>query len=180
MHSGDATYPRFTILDEAVDDGTVHSPRQLPFRGVGWVLRWSAAIAVLLWSLVQLADFGFRLAAERTLLRAAQAGALEAMLPRATRQSVSGAVVRRLGSFGVHPGDLKVYLSQNGAPAVGSIRLQPGDRLSVTLVLSGKTALPRWMRKLTFWRSDRMLEARAERRLPGRELPKADRRLPST
>ena len=50
-------------------------------RGVGWVLAWAGALAVLAIAAGVLTEFAYVLAAERTLTVAARAGAMEATLP---------------------------------------------------------------------------------------------------
>jgi hypothetical protein len=171
----DANAPRFTILDDPLVDPPQNAVGRLPIRGIGWVLRWAATAAVLAMSLVRLACFGFQLAAEQTLAKSARAGALEATLPRASYESVAQTVERRLGGLVQPSSGWKLYLEQNGKPVRSGIRLQEGDCLSVALVLPGQSALPGWLRPLNLWVSDRSIEARAERRIPGRQLP--DRRI---
>src|SRR5437764_1142099 len=68
-------------------------------RGVGWVLAWAGALAVLATGAGVLTEFAYVLAAERTLSVAARAGAMEATLPRATYQSVTAAVDGRLNQY---------------------------------------------------------------------------------
>ncbi|HEY4234508.1 MAG TPA: hypothetical protein VGM76_13830, partial [Lacipirellulaceae bacterium] len=46
-------------------------------RGVGWVLKWVSAIAVLCATTIMLLDFACRLAAEQAVVRAAAAGLRE-------------------------------------------------------------------------------------------------------
>ena len=76
--------PEITVPTEAV-------------RGVGWVLRWAAAIAVFGVAGIVLLDFACRLGAEQALARAATAGLREASLPRATSRSVEQSIRGELG-----------------------------------------------------------------------------------
>src|SRR3972149_1143722 len=86
----------------------------VPVRGVGWVLRWAAALTVLAASAAILLAFAYQLAAERALAGAAAAGLREASLPRATSGSVEAVVRRQLaGRFDVHRATT-VELLQNG------------------------------------------------------------------
>jgi hypothetical protein len=140
-------------------------------RGVGWVLQWYAALATLCVAVSILAQFGYCLAAERTLARAARAGALEATLPRATLQSVAQTVERRLAGFSPQVADrLRFSLQQNGAPIRGVIQAREGDRLSVNLAIPTREVLPRWLRTICFWRADAQIEVHAERQIPVRQL----------
>jgi hypothetical protein len=110
------------------------------------------------------------MAAERTLARAARAGALEATLPRATRQSIEQLVERRLTCLAVTPGELRIGVEQNGAPVRGVVQAGDGDRLSVAIAVSSDAVLPHWLRGTNFWSGASQIVVRAERRMPGREL----------
>jgi len=118
-------------------------------RGVGWVLRWAAALAVLSASATILVAFGYELAAERTLAQAAAAGIREAALPRATGRSVERAVRRQLASFLDLDRMTKITLERNGWVVRGAIQRQAGDLVSLTLSAPGDAALPRWLHVLT-------------------------------
>jgi hypothetical protein len=61
-------------------------------------------------------------------------------------------------------------LQQNGAPVGGAFRVGDGDRLTVTLAVSTRDVLPRWLGHLSFWQAESQIVVQAERRLPGREL----------
>jgi hypothetical protein len=137
-------------------------------RGIGWILRWTAALATLFVAAVFLAQFSYCLAAERALSRAARAGALEATLPRATHQSVARAVARHLD--GRRTGGLQLTLQHNGVPVAGVIRACGGDQLAVALALPTLDVLPRWLRGVSFSQTQSHVAARSERRMPGREL----------
>jgi len=144
-------------------------------RGVGWVLRWAAALAVLIASLVILIDFAYTLAAEQTLARAARAAALEATLPHATLQSIVDTAERRMQDLDEDRGTWKIYVEQNGTPVRGVLRPQEGDRLTVTLAVPSQAVLPGWLHIASAWQSDRPIEARAERRMPTHRLPNRGR-----
>lgn len=143
-------------------------------RGVGWVFQWSAAITTLLFAACLLTQFGYRLAAELTLARAARAGALEATLPRASCHSVRQSVERRLEDFPQQPSRrLRFSVQQNGAPVRGMIRAGEGDRLTVTLAVPTQHVAPQWLGAVRFWWADAWIEARAERQIPVRQLSPA-------
>jgi hypothetical protein len=141
-------------------------------RGVGWVLQWSAAMAVLFLALCLLAQLAYCLAAELALARAARAGVLEATLPRATLDSVARSIERRLGHLPQREcGRARFSLLCNGAPVRGLVQATDGGQLSVTLAMPLREALPGWLRPMCVWAADSQLEARAELRKPGRQLP---------
>jgi len=143
-----------------------------PTRGVGWVLQWFGAIATMFFAVSLLTQFGYCLATELVLGRAARAGALEATLPRASYQSVRQSVERRLQNPPLLSDRLRFSLQQNGAPVRGAILAQQDDRFSVTLAVPTHDVLPRWLRTACFWRADSYIEARAVRLEPGRQLPR--------
>ncbi len=145
-------------------------PRVQPTRGIGWVLKWTAAAVVLFYSTTVLTEFAYSLAAEQLLVRAARAAVLEATLPRATVHSVEQLVLRRLGDAVASQGGVKLALLQNGVGV--SKKLQPlgGDRLSISLAMPAQALMPDWLRTLTLWRGSAIVQARAERIMPGRKL----------
>ena len=107
--------------------------RALPVRGVGWVLRWAATLMVLAAAAVILVVFGYQLAAERALARAAAAGLREAALPRATNQSIEAVVRRRLAGTLALDRATRVSLANAG-----------GWR-SIHLAAPLSAVLPRWL-----------------------------------
>ena len=107
--------------------------RPLPVRGVGWVLRWAATLMVLAAAAVILVVFGYQLAAERALARAATAGLREAALPRATNDSVEAVVRRRLA--GTLALDRATRIDLTNA----------GGRRSIGLAVPMDVVLPRWL-----------------------------------
>ena len=144
-----------------------------PTRGVGWVLQWFAAAVAMVVAGIALAQFGCCLAAELALARAARAGVLEATLPLATFQSVAQTVERRLASLPQRRENrFRLGLQQNGVPIRGAVQSREGDLFCVTLSVPARAILPRWLRTVCFWRSDWQIEVRAERRLPGRQIPR--------
>jgi len=110
------------------------------------------------------------LAAERTLSVAARAGAMEATLPRATYQSVTAAIDRRLIQYPLLAKQLHMSLVQNGALVQSQFHQHQGDLFAITLSGPGSSAVPEWLRTLLFWRGESAIQAHAERRLPGRKL----------
>jgi len=139
-------------------------------RGVCWVLAWAGAIAVLTIASGVLAEFAYVLAAERTLLIAARAGAMEATLPRATYQSITAAVDRRLSQYPLLAKQLHLSLLQNDALVQSQFRPHEGDRFAITLSGPSSSAVPDWLRTLMFWRGESAIYAHAEQQLPGRKL----------
>lgn len=139
-------------------------------RGITWVMQWAIAIATLLVATGVLVEFGYCLAAELALSRAARAGVLEATLPRATYQSISQSVERRLARWPQLTGHLQLTLLQNGAAIRPAFRPADGDQLSLSLTVPSRAAMPRWLRALNFWRADSQIEVHAERQMPGRHL----------
>jgi hypothetical protein len=139
-------------------------------RGILWVLRWAAAMAVLFVSGSVLAEFAYCVAAEHTVARAARAGALEATLPRATTKSITESVARRLASFPDAAGQTRLAIQRNGRPILGPMIVQAGDRISVHVTVPSNAVLPRWLRAVKFWHGSAPIEVRAERDVPGRMI----------
>jgi hypothetical protein len=139
-------------------------------RGVVWVLRWCATFAVLFFSACTLMEFAYCLAAERTLVRAARAGALEATLPRATSRTVAETIERRLTAYRGIAAQMQLVFEQNDLPLGRRFGPQPGDRLSVSLMVPVRSVLPRWLQCVNFWRDAAYIRVRAERQMPGRVL----------
>jgi hypothetical protein len=158
----------------AVEVNAIHASGGIPFDGVPvymrrdarWVLKWAAAIAVIMLTAGILIDFGTALAAERALRRAAEAGIVEATLPRATRQSVLATIERRLPRSSVDPRQLNFTLLDEGQPVLGRIRPREGDRLSIILSANVTSPLSTWFHK----NSRAPLTVRTEREVPGRRL----------
>jgi hypothetical protein len=143
----------------------------LPVRGVGWVLRWAATLAVLAVSAVILLTFVYQLAGERTLARAASAGLREAALPRATSRSVETVVRHHLaGRFDLHRATT-IELQQNGSPVKGVVRPQSGDQLLLTLAAPARAALPAWLRALVPWQAHAAIATQIERRSTSSSRP---------
>ena len=151
------------------------SPPQhsIPLRGVSWVLKWAAAIGVLFVAACALLQFGYCLAAEQALARTAKAAALEATLPRASQQTIVETIERRLTGYSIPTGSLRIAVQQNGVPVRRAFRIADDDRISVTLSIEADAVLPVWLRTVSLWRNDSQIEARAERRIPGRQLKMA-------
>jgi hypothetical protein len=138
--------------------------------GVIDVLKWAVALSVIFFAGCVLLQLGYCMAAERVLSHAARAGALEATLPRATRESVVQSIERRLPDISYAASDLQIAIRHNDAPIQRVFRLADDDRVSVTISLPVDAALPTWLRKVGFWRDAPRVEASAERRVPGRQL----------
>jgi hypothetical protein len=157
--------------DEPAPDGLdVADSARGTARGAGWVLRWAAALGVLAWSASVLVEFGYCLAAEQTLARAARAGVMEATLPRATGHSIEQVIWKRLDEWAIPHSGARIALVHNGTPVAGVFQPRPGDRISITLTVSSQAVLPGWLQAVTSWSGDRPITAHAERELPHRFL----------
>ena len=157
-------------LMEPVDEDEAAPSPHLPTRGARWVLQWAAAAAVLLIAVGGVTQFAYLVAAEHTLNLAALAGATEATLPRATLESVTAAVERRLAGYALKSGQLQITMLQNGTPVGRQFRAGEGDRLALTISVPTSATLPAWLRKLSPWHNEAPTSARAEREVPGRKL----------
>jgi hypothetical protein len=171
----DATQSSFDLLshfDGATATANAEVARRVqPTRGIGWVLRWAAATAVLCYATAVLTEFAYSLAAEQLLARAARAGVLEATLPRATADSVEQSVWRRLAAYVASQGEVKLVLLDNGVGVSKAFHPRGGDHLLLVLAMPAQALMPNWLRSLTSWRGDTRVEARSERVMPGRQLP---------
>jgi hypothetical protein len=139
-------------------------------RGVGWVLRWAAALGGLWFAGCVLTEFCYCLTAEYMLARAARAGALEASLPRATYGSVADAVRRRLPSGTSLLDQLRVGVMQNGTSVGGAFRATGGDQITVAVTVPVRTILPGWLTALGLPWAESQIEVCAQRQVPGRFL----------
>ena len=135
-----------------------------------WLLQRAAAVAILLVAATILLEFAYTCAAEHALSVAARAGATEATLPRATYQSVSAAIDRRLTDYPGLQSHLQLTLLRNGQPIASQLHASDGDRFSITLSVQSTSTLPTWLQKLLPWQRSSMLIASAERTVPGRKL----------
>jgi hypothetical protein len=133
----------FPTLD--VSRAHVDAQRSEPSRGVRWVLLWAAALAVLGWAAVILLAFGYQLAAEQRLSRAAAAGLREATCERATSRTVEQTIHRRLVERGYAGQRVSIALQRNGASVSGVVRPAAGDRLCVSLSVPTESVLPGWL-----------------------------------
>ena len=138
--------------------------------GVGWVLAWASALAVIALVMVVLAEFAYVFKAEHALRIAARAGAMEATLPRATYQSAVATIERRLESYPSLTKQLEIRLQQNDVLVQSQFRQQAGDQITITLSAPKGLATPLWLRSLTTARRDAKIQARAEQQIPGRRL----------
>jgi hypothetical protein len=168
MDSAQASGDLLTRFDDFSNGIVLGHERSTRTRGVGWVLRWAAALAVLWLSACVLAEFAYSLGAEHTLARAAQAGALEATMPRATYRSVVETINRRIAMRDRWAAQLTISVDRNGAAVGGPIRAAGGDRMEVTIVVPARAVLPPWLSFLPFQTGESEIEVRAERDVPGR------------
>jgi hypothetical protein len=154
-----------------------HRPRerfieisQITRRGIGWVLPWTGALAVLAIAAGLLAEFACIASAEHALSNAARAAAIEATLPRATYQSVAATVERRLARYPALAKRVLLTLSQNGVPVQTQFRQHEGERITVSLSAPESAGIPRWLQRFSFRRIDSRMQAEAEQLVPGRKL----------
>ena len=115
-------------------------------RGVGWVLLWAAALTVLVMAASMLAQFGYLIAAENALNVAAQAGVMEATLPRSTYQSVTATVRRRLEEQPHFSEHITLTLLQNGKHVIDPLRWR-GRRVLDRSIRAGQLRDPRLARE---------------------------------
>lgn len=160
----------FERADRSESAAAIELPAFAKVRDARWVLRWAAAFTTLVIAAGTLIEFGYLMAAERMLNFAARAGAMEATLPRATYDSVLGAVERRLAGYSQMKGHVQLTLLQDGKPVKRLLPAGGGVRFSVVLQAPASAAVPGWLTKLTPWRTAEPLLARADRTALGRQL----------
>jgi hypothetical protein len=144
-----------------------------PSVGVKCVLKWAAALAVLNYGACNLLQAGYCLAAERVLLDAVRAGALEATLPQSTRATVTETVERHLNQQSIAMAYATVTIRQNGMPVGRAAHFAEGSVVSVSVAIRAADVLPIWLSSITSHGSDSRLQASVERRVPGKHLPVA-------
>jgi hypothetical protein len=127
------------------------------------VLGWAFSLTVFAAAAVFVMQMAFVIAAEQSLIAAAQAAVDEATLPRATRATVQAAVDRRLAPTGLAVAACQVALQQNGAGVSRSIRSRPGDRLSVAISVASRDVLPRWLARWSVLNRRETVSVRADR-----------------
>jgi hypothetical protein len=150
-----------------------HINRRSPLthsRGIRWILKWSAALAVLFVAASQLIEFASLCSAEHSLSLAARAGAFEATLPRANYKSIAAAVDRKLVAYPQLSGQTQLTVLQNGRPISQQLRPGENDRISVTITAPASAFTPHWLLKLPQWSNDTHLTAHAERTTPSHKL----------
>lgn len=131
-------------------------------RGIGWVLKWAAAVCVLSATAIILLSFAYRLAAERALAEAATIGLRAAALPRATTRSVEQSIHRELAKYIGSEGGVSVALQSAGKPVKGAIDHRSSGQLSVTLSAPLAASLPNWLSALSPWSRDTLLVAKVD------------------
>jgi hypothetical protein len=130
-------------------------------RGIGWVLRWAAAILVLGITGIVLLDFAYRISAEQALVRAAAAGIREAAMPRATSHTIEQSIRRELGGCYLLGGKTSVALQSAGRPVKGSIAGKTGGGFTITLSAPVDAALPSWLQALWPWNGHAVITTHA-------------------
>jgi hypothetical protein len=149
-------------VDETLED----SVQPLARRDTFWVLKWAAAATVFAVSAATLCEYGSTLAAEHALRQAAEAGIVEATLPRASRQTVLNAIERRLPQNSIDPRELNFTLLADGQPVTGRLKPREGDRLSIILSANISSPFSAWLNK----NGRAPLTVRTDREVPGRHL----------
>lgn len=156
-------------------DGPAERERQLSSpvvrtRGVRWVLLWATALGMLVVASSILMQFAYCVAAERALGYAARAGAIEATLPRATHESITNVVRRRLEEHAIPTAQLNITVRRNDLPLPRMFRVLDDDRIAVSVAMPTESALPAWLRAVAFGRGEPFIHAVAEQRMPGKQL----------
>ncbi len=100
------------------------------------------AAPVVVIAAIGLAQFFCLIAASEALGQAAKAGAREASLPKATFQSVSAAVERRLGGRSFVRAIDPVRVEVDGRAVYGVVRPQTGEEIVVTVSVASHRATP--------------------------------------
>ncbi|HJQ81485.1 MAG TPA: hypothetical protein VJ828_16100 [Lacipirellulaceae bacterium] len=168
MHSSASSRNQLAVYQCRFHGNESTTTRDACRRGVSWVLRWAAAIAVLWFAGCMLMEFAYCLAAEHTLARAARAGALEATLPRASLQSVCQTIKRRLANHAAWAPQLALSVERNGTAVGGAIQAVGGDRMAVMAAVPVRAVVPHWLNAVSLRTSESQIEVRAERQVPGR------------
>lgn len=138
--------------------------------GVWPVLQWAAAVVVFAAAAGVLLDLCHGIAADRALRSAARAGATEATLPKATNESVTATIERRLAAYPQLMKRAHVTLLQNGFPVGERFVARGGDRISVTISVPASLLNSSWWGKLTSWRDEPPAIVHAESLVPGRKM----------
>jgi hypothetical protein len=157
------------------DGDDVH--RIAPSRGILWVLKWPGAIVVLTYGACNLLQASYCLAAERALLQAVKAGALEATLPGSTRSTVAETVQRYLSQQSIATTYAMITIRQNDLLIGRAVHFAEDSVVSVSIAVPAADVLPAWLRTITAHGDDSTLRASAERRIPGKHLPVATSRF---
>ena len=129
------------------------------------MLKWALVVLALVVSSLTLYRFSLLLRGEISLVRAAEAGVLEATLPRATARSVSEAVRRQLLQNGHYYEVPQILLSRNGVLVSGPCRSRRGDSWSVQIAARTHDFLPGWLSRWEPGRGSAFLTAGARREM---------------
>jgi hypothetical protein len=138
----------------------------LPVRGPAWVLAWATAGCLSIFVAILLVQFGLLLANQGKLVLAAERGAIEAALPRATHESIMQAARRQLRDSPQLAAALQTSTRVNGRlqQAAAELQLEPGDALTVSVAAAATAAVPDWLRCVGLSIDGQMLQATARRR----------------
>ncbi len=110
-------------------------------RGVGLFELFVAAPVVVI-TAIGLVQFFSLMAASAALGQAAEAGAREAALPKATFRSVSAVVERRLGGRRFSDAIDPVLVEIDGRAVYGVVRPRSGEEIMVTVSVASHSAVP--------------------------------------
>jgi hypothetical protein len=129
-------------------------------------MAWFAASIGLLFVAVVLVQFGLMCLGQWALAEAAERGAREALLPRATTESVAQAVRRSLKSNCRLAADAQTMTQINGRTQLADTALEivAGDELSVNVAASAAAASPDWLQCVGLSLEGQWLQATAKRK----------------
>src|SRR5450631_453261 len=146
-----ATFPTTLRSILSADETAEFVPelREHRIRGIGWVLKWAAAIAVLGATIVILLNFGYRLAAERTLEQAAMSGLRVSGLPHATSVSIGDSIRSILGCNLYQAANIRLRIAR--PPLNGNMSDRFGAGLTISISMPASAALPAWLEMLSPW-----------------------------
>jgi hypothetical protein len=143
-----------------------------PSIGVSLVLKWAAAATVLFLAACVVLKLGYCIAAEQVLTRVARAAALEATLPRASRESIVATIESRLLSTSIATSGLQIHLQHNNSPIGHVVRLAEDDEVTVAISIPVDAVLPAWLNASPFPFGGVSIQGYAQRSIPSRQLPR--------
>jgi hypothetical protein len=174
----DSKFMRCSRRDRWVPSQPLDSSPQLPAAtieppvatiGVWCVLQWAAAVVILAVVANVLYGFAQRLGTQRSLQLAARAGAIEAVLPRASYHSVRDTIGRRLAGISELE-SWELTLLQNDAHVFRQIAENERDLFIVTVTARMSSTVPAWLQWLPGVGEPSTITVQAEKGRPGRHL----------